>query len=117
MQNRSWFVRFTPAVFGVAIIALAALCGQKQQSGNSGAVQSAVDSMNMTNKTAVTNAPMGTPDTVISTGKKNTVVKGTEAGYYTCPMHPQIHAAKPGKCPICGMDLVFTNPAQQKPFR
>jgi rubrerythrin len=26
--------------------------------------------------------------------------------YYTCPMHPQIHADKPGKCPICGMTLV-----------
>ena len=26
--------------------------------------------------------------------------------YYTCPMHPQIHEAQPGKCPICGMALV-----------
>jgi Cu2+-exporting ATPase len=25
---------------------------------------------------------------------------------YTCPMHPQIVQDKPGKCPICGMDLV-----------
>lgn len=25
---------------------------------------------------------------------------------YTCPMHPQIIADTPGKCPICGMDLV-----------
>ncbi|MEX6686975.1 efflux RND transporter periplasmic adaptor subunit [Danxiaibacter flavus] len=25
---------------------------------------------------------------------------------YTCPMHPQIIEHKPGKCPICGMDLV-----------
>lgn len=25
---------------------------------------------------------------------------------YTCPMHPQIRQAKPGSCPICGMDLV-----------
>jgi Cu(I)/Ag(I) efflux system membrane fusion protein len=25
---------------------------------------------------------------------------------YTCPMHPQITQDKPGKCPICGMDLV-----------
>jgi len=29
---------------------------------------------------------------------------------YTCPMHPQVKQDKPGKCPICGMDLV-----QQKP--
>lgn len=25
---------------------------------------------------------------------------------YTCPMHPQIIKNKPGKCPLCGMDLV-----------
>ena len=25
---------------------------------------------------------------------------------YTCPMHPAVKAAGPGKCPICGMDLV-----------
>lgn len=25
---------------------------------------------------------------------------------YTCPMHPQIISDHPGKCPICGMDLV-----------
>jgi len=26
---------------------------------------------------------------------------------YTCPMHPQIIRHEPGKCPICGMDLVL----------
>lgn len=25
--------------------------------------------------------------------------------YYTCSMHPSVHAHEPGKCPICGMDL------------
>src|SRR5271169_5788380 len=25
---------------------------------------------------------------------------------YICPMHPQITSDHPGKCPICGMDLV-----------
>jgi len=25
---------------------------------------------------------------------------------WTCSMHPQIILPKPGKCPICGMDLI-----------
>jgi len=29
---------------------------------------------------------------------------------YTCSMHPQVRSPEPGKCPICGMDLV---PVQQ----
>lgn len=32
---------------------------------------------------------------------------------YTCPMHPQIVQDKPGKCPICGMDLVPKQAAGQ----
>lgn len=29
-----------------------------------------------------------------------------QAVTYTCPMHPEIHATKPGNCPKCGMKLV-----------
>ena len=29
-----------------------------------------------------------------------------EKDVYVCPMHPQVRQDKPGKCPICGMDLV-----------
>ena len=31
---------------------------------------------------------------------------GNKAEVYTCSMHPQIIRDKPGKCPICSMDLV-----------
>jgi membrane fusion protein, copper/silver efflux system len=32
--------------------------------------------------------------------------KAEEATTWTCSMHPQIKQAKPGKCPICAMDLI-----------
>ena len=31
---------------------------------------------------------------------------------YTCPMHPEIHATKPGNCPKCGMKLIKEKPKQ-----
>ena len=33
--------------------------------------------------------------------------------YYTCTMHPSVHSKAPGKCPICGMDLV---PVYKRPI-
>lgn len=35
--------------------------------------------------------------------------EASSATKYTCPMHPQIIADKPGTCPICQMDLVPVN--------
>jgi len=32
---------------------------------------------------------------------------------YTCPMHPQVQTDKPGKCPICKMDLVKKEPTAE----
>jgi uncharacterized membrane protein YraQ (UPF0718 family) len=31
--------------------------------------------------------------------------EGAIADSYTCPMHPEIRSAEPGKCPKCGMSL------------
>ncbi|MGE0529531.1 MAG: efflux RND transporter periplasmic adaptor subunit, partial [Bdellovibrionales bacterium] len=33
---------------------------------------------------------------------------------YTCPMHPQIRQPMPGRCPICGMELVPASQANEK---
>lgn len=31
---------------------------------------------------------------------------GSQETIYTCPMHPEVRQHEPGRCPICGMDLV-----------
>ena len=43
---------------------------------------------------------------ILACKEKQISVAADQAVYYTCVMHPQIMADKPGKCPICKMDLV-----------
>jgi len=38
--------------------------------------------------------------------KPQQVAKAQSKAYYTCSMHPQIHADHDGNCPICGMKLI-----------
>lgn len=45
-------------------------------------------------------APVGDP-----TGQEQATAT-TEPTMWTCSMHPQIRLPKPGKCPICSMDLI-----------
>jgi CopA family copper-resistance protein len=42
--------------------------------------------------------------------RKKETNKPTAQAPYTCSMHPEIHAAKPGNCPKCGMKLVQEDP-------
>lgn len=39
----------------------------------------------------------------------NHTVKVIKSEIWTCSMHPQIKLDHPGKCPICGMDLILLN--------
>jgi Cu(I)/Ag(I) efflux system membrane fusion protein len=41
-----------------------------------------------------------------SENKANLVTEKTKSTIWTCSMHPQIRLNEPGKCPICGMDLI-----------
>lgn len=43
--------------------------------------------------------------------KKDTL---QHAAFYACPMHPNQKMDKPGKCPVCGMNLVLSNKEQLK---
>src|SRR5256714_1461832 len=43
---------------------------------------------------------------VTACSRTPTQTKPPDVDYYTCTMHPSVHAEAPGKCPICGMDLV-----------
>lgn len=38
------------------------------------------------------------------------VKKEIQQTFYTCIMHPEIHATKPGNCPKCGMTLIKEKP-------
>lgn len=49
-----------------------------------------------------THAPLGATDSQKTEPGK----PAPPATIYTCPMHPEIRSPTPGKCPICGMDLV-----------
>lgn len=37
-----------------------------------------------------------------------------ETLYWTCAMHPSVHSEKPGKCPICGMELIPVSKPQEE---
>ena len=57
--------------------------------------------------TAETSSAAGTSTTADSTAKPvGNPGPGVATATYTCPMHPEVIANEPGKCPKCGMDLV-----------
>ncbi len=47
-------------------------------------------------------------------GHENARAVGVDHARYTCPMHPQVEADEPGRCPICGMDLALAPNTQDR---
>jgi Cu(I)/Ag(I) efflux system membrane fusion protein len=64
---------------------------------------------------------VGNAGLTTSGGTGGTIAVGTASSavaahidHYTCSMHPSVHQSGPGKCPICGMDLIPVTTAQQE---
>jgi Cu(I)/Ag(I) efflux system membrane fusion protein len=51
-------------------------------------------------------APQGLEEALAHAQAAHGASEGNDIAYYTCSMHPSVHSAIPGTCPICGMDLV-----------
>ena len=58
----------------------------------------------------------GAPDTGAPTevGARGRAASRTDLPLHVSAMHPSVHAEHPGKCPICGMDLVPVTKAEAK---
>jgi Cu(I)/Ag(I) efflux system membrane fusion protein len=47
-------------------------------------------------------------------GASTSTTAAGEVDHYTCSMHPSVKQQGPGKCPICGMDLIPVSKEQQE---
>ena len=55
----------------------------------------------------------GTAGSLHSDAKPPSDGSASDVDHYTCSMHPSVNQPGPGKCPICGMDLVPVSKEQQ----
>jgi YHS domain-containing protein len=75
-------------------------------------VETIIDNSKMEGKDAKADTSMKGMDMKGMKMPGDTASKVTEAGYWTCPMHPEIHKTASGQCPICGMNLVYKKTAK-----
>ena len=107
MRVKGSYLSIAATTGALALLVAAGVMCQKSQSakmetpqaGTSTVLPGTMSSTTMMSDSSMSNAETSEPSNYNQTG--------TATEYYTCTMHPQVHQAKPGKCPICGMTLVF----------
>jgi hypothetical protein len=100
MRVKGSYLNVLAATGALALLAAAGVMCQKSQSSKTETPQAVVAEKAPVHEAAMTAGMGATADTSYNK-------TGAATEYYTCTMHPQVHQAKPGKCPICGMSLVF----------
>ena len=120
MMSRDNFALVVTSLLVAGLVFLSGPLCQKQKNMNSEtekpasaamqpASQTITDSMAKPDETSVS-------DSMAMKATADTDMTPATADYYTCPMHPQVHRAKPGKCPICGMKLVLRRVSKVTPM-
>jgi hypothetical protein len=99
MRFTKMLVKIVPMTFAVAMLMLGAVMCQSTKSNKADTIEKSTD---VTVDTSVKKMDMKNIKTA-----GDTLAKAADAGYWTCTMHPEIHKAESGNCPICGMKLVF----------
>jgi rubrerythrin len=107
MSDKRVCLRVLLAVGVLSLMAIGGVMCQKQKSAEQEMPKVAVSS-----SMPPANSMMTDSSTIMagSMGKSmvaDSISNSPQTGYYTCPMHLQVHETKPGKCPVCGMSLVF----------
>jgi len=62
-----------------------------------------------------TRPPPFAPDPLLEPQAERRPGAPTAAGHYLCPMHSDVRATGPGKCPRCGMALRLVEPERSHP--
>jgi rubrerythrin len=100
-------VNVLPTICAVATLFTFAVSCQSAAKSNADSTKAVVTKSEMDTKMSDADTSMKGMDKKNMNMTSGTAAKDAETGYWTCPMHPEVHKTVAGQCPICGMNLVF----------